>query len=173
MLITKASVEQFQAVKDFYYSVIDGIGNADDSVAWQKDVYPAPDFLKESIRHGELYIAVEDGKIIGAMVLNHQCNEEYNKVQWPTNAENTEVTVVHALAVLPTHTRRGYAKQMVHFVIDHARTSRQKAVRLDVLKRNIAAVKLYSGMGFRYIDTLPMFYEDIGWTDFDLYEYTI
>ncbi len=48
-----------------------------------------------------------------------------------------------------------------------------KAIRLDVLKGNLPAEKLYSGLGFRYLHTLNMFYEDTGWTDYELYEYTL
>ncbi|MBQ4016799.1 MAG: GNAT family N-acetyltransferase, partial [Oscillospiraceae bacterium] len=88
-------------------------------------------------------------------------------------AEETEVTVIHALAVRPTCWRKGYAKQLVRFAIDYARDHHQKVIRLDVLKGNRNAGKLYTGMGFRYLHTLPMFYEDTGWADFDLYEYPL
>ena len=48
-----------------------------------------------------------------------------------------------------------------------------KAVRLDVLKGNVPAERLYKDMGFRYVDTLQLFYEDTGRVDFDLYELDI
>ena len=48
-----------------------------------------------------------------------------------------------------------------------------KAIRLDVLKGNLPAEKLYTGLGFKYLHTLKMFYEDTGWTDYELYEYRI
>ena len=62
---------------------------------------------------------------------------------------------------------------MVQYAIDYAREHQQKAIRLDVLKGNLRAEKLYSGMGFRLLHTLPMVYEDTGWTDFQLYEYRV
>ena len=49
----------------------------------------------------------------------------------------------------------------------------QKAIRLDVLKGIAPAEKLYSGLDFKYLHTLKMFYEDTGWTDYELYEYTL
>ena len=55
MNVKTASFNQLQAVKEFYYEVIDAVGGADDSVAWKKDIYPAPDFLLESICCGELF----------------------------------------------------------------------------------------------------------------------
>jgi ribosomal protein S18 acetylase RimI-like enzyme len=57
--------------------------------------------------------------------------------------------------------------------MDYARAHQQKVIRLDVLKGNRHAEKLYSGMGFQYLHTLPMYYEDTGWTDFKLYEYLL
>jgi len=173
MKIIKAESDQFQDVRQFYFDVIDGIGDAGDSVGWKKDIYPAPEFLKDSIGNGELYIAEEEGTIVGAMALNHQSNDEYSKFDWPTKADDEEVTVIHALGILPSERGKGYAKQMVSFAIDLARKDNQKVIRLDVLKGNTGAKKLYSGMGFRYLHTLPMFYEDTGWTDFELYEYPL
>ena len=173
MKIAAAGPDQYQAVRQFYHAVIDGVGDARDSVRWKKDIYPTPAFLESSIRSGELFIASDGGAILGAMILNHQYNEEYRKFQWPTEADDSEITVIHALAVHPSATGKGYAKQMVQFAVDYARGHQQKAIRLDVLKGNLRAEKLYSGMGFQYLHTLPMFYEDTGWTDFKLYEYRL
>ena len=173
MMIRKAKPEEFQAVRAFYHAVTDGIAGTDNSAGWIRDVYPAPEYLQASIRGGELWLAEEDGRIISAMVLNHAYNEEYRKFRWPTEAEDAEVTVIHALGVLPACMGKGVARQMVRFAIDFARENLQKAIRLDVLKGNVRAEKLYAGMGFRYLHTLPMYYEDTGWTDFELYEYRL
>ena len=173
MNIQIAEPEQLPAVKELYYSIIDGVADATDSVLWKKDIYPSPAFLLDSIRNGELVIGSEGEKIIAAMVLNHQYNEEYNRFAWPTEAEDAEITVIHALGVHPAHTGKGHARQLVQYAIDSARENRQKVIRLDVLKGNVSADKLYSGMGFQNLHTLPMYYEDTGWREFDLYEYRL
>ena len=111
--------------------------------------------------------------IVGAMVLNHQFNDAYNAVVWPVKAEKTEAAGIHALAVRPSCRKKGYAKRLVQFAIDYAANQQQKVIRLDVLKGNRNAEKLYLSMGFKYVHTLPMYYEDTGWTDFDLYEYPL
>lgn len=173
MIIKKAIPDQFQAVRAFYHSVIDGVGNARDSVGWKKDIYPSPELLDRSIRAGELFVAVVGDAIIGAMILNHQYNDEYRKAPWPTQADDAEVTVIHALGVHPSCRGKGCARQMVQFAIDYARNCGQIVIRLDVLKGNLLAGKLYSGMGFQCFYTLPMFYEDTGWTEFQLYEFRL
>ena len=88
-------------------------------------------------------------------------------------ASAEEVTVIHALGVHPAFAGKGYAKQLVQFAIRAATENAQKALRLDVLKGNTPAEKLYAGMGFLYLHTLKMFYEDTGWTEYELYEYKL
>ena len=84
-----------------------------------------------------------------------------------------EVMVIHALGVNPHYAGNGYAKELVSFVITYAKEHKQKAIRLDVLKGNVPAEKLYSSMGFKYLCTLPMYYEDTGLTDYELYELSL
>ena len=107
------------------------------------------------------------------MILNHECNESYRKFPWQTEAEDTEILVIHALGVHPDFARQGFAKELVREAIRIASEVGMKALRLDVLEGNLPAERLYPGMGFRYVGTLPMFYEDTGWKNFLLYEYLI
>ncbi len=173
VIIRKAKTDEYQTVRAFYHSLIDGLAGRPYGAGWKKDIYPAPDFLSDAVRAGELYIGEEDGKIVASMVLNHDCNEGYREFRWPTEAEDGEVTVIHALGVHPDCAGKGYGRQLVRFAVDAARGDRQKVIRLDVLKGNLPAEKLYAGMGFRLLHTLPMYYEDTGWTDYELYEYPL
>ena len=172
MIIRLAKPDEYEAVRMFYHSLIDAIADLPYGAGWKKDIYPSKELLKDSIDTEELYIA-EDGVIIGAMVVNHECNEGYRKFDWPTKAEDSEIVLIHALGVDPAYSGKGIAKQMVRFVIDKAGADGMKAIRLDVLKGNLPAEKLYAGLGFTYLHTLKMFYEDTGWTDYELYEYSL
>jgi len=173
MIIEKATIEQYEAVKSFYHSLIDGLQDSIYDIGWKKDVYPDPDFLINSISRGELFIGITDGKIMAAMVINHESNEGYQNIDWPTKARIDEVLGIHALGVHPDYAGQGYAKELVSFVITYAKENKQKAIRLDVLKGNVPAEKLYSSMSFKYICTLPMYYEDTGLTDYELYELSL
>jgi hypothetical protein len=44
------------------------------------------------------------------------------------------------------------------------------SIRLDVVKGNIPAEKLYLKCGFQYIDTVSLGYEEFGLPWYDLYE---
>lgn len=173
MKITKASKQQYEAVRAFYHSLIDGMENSPYTPGWKKDIYPAPEFLRESIATGELFIGLLGESIAAVMVLNHECNKGYQGAQWRIEANDSEILFVHALGVHPDFCGKGYAKALVRKAVSLAEESGMKAVRLDVLRGNIPAERLYSGMGFRYIDTLRMYYEDTGWTDYELYEYVL
>ena len=171
--IEKAVESQYPAVREFYHAMIDAMKGSSYDLGWKKDIYPAPDFLLASIRSGELYIVQDADRIIASMVINHECNDSYRDFQWPAEIQPDEVTVIHTLGVFPAYGGRGIGRQMMQFAIDNARLHKQKVIRLDVLKDNIPAKRLYESMGFRYLHTLPMFYENTGWTEFDLYEYEI
>lgn len=173
MNIFKANENQYDAVRNFYHSLIEKMQKSPYDIGWKKDVYPAPEFLQESIINGELYIGMENDKIVAAMVLNHQCNDGYRKFHWQTEATENEITVIHALGVHPDYNGKGYAKAMVKKALEIASDTHQKALRLDVLGGNVPAEKLYTQMGFQYMDTLQMYYEDTGWTDYELYEYVL
>lgn len=170
MIIEKAHIKQFEDVRFFYHSLIDGMQDSKYDIGWKKDIYPEPEFLMNSISKGELFVGLMNNQIIAAMIINHESNEGYNNFNWPTNANKDEVMGIHALGVHPEHAGYGYAKELVRYAIAYAKQNHQKAIRLDVLKGNVPAERLYSSMGFKYLHTLPMYYEDTGLTDYELYE---
>ena len=170
LTIRPATENEYPAVREFYHSLIDAMENAEFSPGWKKDVYPAPEFLSDSIKHDELYIGVIDEAIVSSMVLNHECNDGYKKIKWSVNVEADEVLVIHALGVAPKFGKRGIAKDMVRKALDTARRRHIKVLRLDVLQGNMPAVKAYTKIGFQYMGTVQMFYEDTGWENFEMFE---
>ena len=170
MIISKATPEGYNSVRLFYHSLIDALEGSLYHPMWQKDVYPAPEELKSAIEAGGLYIGRLADRIAAAMVLNQKCNPEYEEVVWPTTLNHSEFMVVHMLGVHSDYAGQGLAKEMVRFAIGTAKTAGMKAIRLDVLKGNVPAERLYTSLGFVYVDTLKLFYEDTGRVDFELYE---
>ena len=168
-----AKENEYELVKAFYYSLIDALQDAEYTPGWKKGIYPSDDYLMDSICQNELFIMTEDAGILAAMIVSHEYNESYEKAKWPTDAKPEEITVVHALGVHSDFLKMGMAKEMVAKVISLARQQGQKAIRLDVLVGNTPAELLYTHMGFQYVDTILMYYEDTGWTDYKLYEYRL
>lgn len=173
MKIQCAEAKDYAKVRDFYYSLIDAMEHAKFKPGWERDIYPTQYFLRASIHNGELYFAKSEHNILACMVVNHSYNEGYKNVPWSLNAKDNELLVIHALGVYPSCAGQGIAKQMVQYVIDIAQKSAIKTIRLDVLGGNIPAERAYTRMGFKYLATIQMFYEDTGWTDYKVYEYLV
>ena len=171
--IRLATIEEYDRVLAFYYATIDMMKDSEFNSLWKKDVYPSNAYIKESIEKGELWICEIDGQISSSMVLNHECNDGYRSVEWPTTPEKDQIFVIHAFGVLPTQHGKGIGSQMLRNAIAHASKNSVKVIRLDVLSDNIPAVRLYTKNGFSYVDTTCMYYDDTGWTDFKLFEYAI
>ena len=171
--IRQAKPEDYEAIREFYYTITDDMQNAEYKPGWEKDVYPAQEYLQEAIETGQLYIGFLEDELVSCMIVNHSYNDGYEGTEWAVEASDEELLVIHALGVSYSHGGKGYAKEMVCHVIDMARKKGIKALRLDVLEGNLPAEKVYTSLGFQCRGHVQMFYEDTGWTGYDLYEYLI
>lgn len=172
-MIRLAKENEYELVRAFYHGITDELENSLYGPGWKKDIYPDSDMLKSALSKGQLYILLLEEQTAGAMIVNSDANEAYDTFSWKHAFKQDEILVIHALGVHPAYGRKGYAKQMVRYVLDLAKEQRMKAVRLDVLKGNVPAEHLYPSLGFEYEGELPMYYEDTGWTIYELYEYTV
>ena len=168
--IRKAEANEFDAVRYFYHSMIEAMEGTPYHPKWQKDIYPSRADLQTAINEQSMYVGVAGDSIAAAMVFNHKCGEAYSDAAWPQSLTKEEFAVIHMLGVHRAYSGRGYARELVRYAIALARAAGLKAVRLDVLKGNVPAERLYESMGFRYIDTVRLFYEDTGLAEFRLYE---
>lgn len=171
--VRQAESGEYEKIRDFYYELIDEMQSSEYHPKWQKGIYPEDSYMKSTVEKAQMYVAENGEKICGAMIINHSTTEGYDKVSWPTDAAKDEVTVIHALGVMPAFSNRGIGKFMVREAIRIAGENRQKVIRLDVLKGNLPAEKLYKSMGFQFIERVKLFYEDTGLCEFDLYEYVL
>lgn len=171
--IRNAKKDEFEKIRLFYHSLIDAMRDAQYKPGWEKDVYPSDEYLSISIDKQELYVGMIEERMVSAMIVNHEGNESYHKANWTIEANSEEITVIHALGVHPDFSGKGIAKELVKKVIEMTKEANQKVIRLDVLGGNVPAERLYASMGFHYVDTIQMYYEDTGWTDFKLYEYPL
>ena len=168
--VRRAKMAEYDDVEKFYRELIDFMRNSEFKTEWEMGVYPTQQLLKNAIRAQTLFLAHQKDCLAGIMILNHDCAPEYENVNWRINAKKDEVMVLHALGVSPSYQGKGIAKQMISSAIEICKKSSIKAIRLDVLKKNIPAAKLYTSMGFQYITSIKMYYEDTGLADFLIYE---
>lgn len=162
MTIEQAAMDDFAEIMSFYSTMGEVLGEKDFMPDGDKGGFPSEDMVKEAINHNSLFIGVEDNKIVAAYILNHDCDESYNAVQWHIDADKDKVVILHALRILPAYGGRGYSKQLVKHAIQTAKNWRQKSIRLDCIVGNDIPVKVYQSFGFEYIDTVWIFYANIG-----------
>ncbi len=167
--IRQAREDEAEKVIEFYYSVIDLFHERGTGVKWEKDVYPTRTDLSSAVKNGEMHIGLSDERIVCAFRMTGNV-ELYNGVTWPTEAAPYEVRVLHLLTVHPDLSGMGLAKSMVTYAADLSRKEGCRVIRLDVLKDNIPAEKLYLKCGFRFVTEQKIFYEDTGLTDFRMFE---
>ena len=111
MKIIRANTKDFEKIRFFYHSLIDGMKERKQTITWIKDVYPAADFLRSSLNNGELYMCCDGPRAAAVMVVNHDFKEGYCKLEKQTLLTNSEVLVIHALGVHPDYSGRGIGKK--------------------------------------------------------------
>lgn len=171
--IIKAQEADFENVRAFYFSLIEEMADSPFLPGWEAEVYPTSEEIRHAIESGWLYMGMLDGQMAAGMVLNSAATDGYNQVKWIVDAQPEDAMVVHLLGVHPRFTSRGLAKEMTRAAVEIARQAGKKSVRLDVMKGNLPASRVYESVGFQHLETLPLFYEDTGWTDFLMYEYPL
>ena len=150
------------------------LGEKDFLPEGDKGGFPSDEMVKNAITEKDQFIGIEDGQIVAAYIMNHDCDEAYHTVRWLTDAEDKEMVVLHALRVLPEYGGRGYSKQLVQHAIDTARERGLKSIRLDCIEGNDIPQKMYMSFGFAYVDTVEITYVDIGIPrKFLLYEFAL
>ena len=167
--IRQAREDEAEKVIEFYYEVIDLLHELGAGVKWEKDVYPTRTDLRDAVKNSEMHIGVSCGRIVCAFRMTGNI-ELYNSLTWPTEAAPCEVRVLHILTVHPDLSGMGLAKSMVSYAADLSRKEGCRVIRLDVLKGNTPAEKLYLRCGFRFVTEQKIFYEDTGLTDFRMFE---
>ena len=170
MRLRAAAENEFEAIRAFYWDLIDRMQDRNDTVGWKKGIYPTDGFLRESIEQGELFVLDRKDGYAGCVIVNSLRNDGYEGLPCGIDCEREDVLVPHALAVRPDLHGQGIGKSIVGDILELARKTGRKTVRLDILNGNTAAERLYTGMGFRFVQEKTMFYADTGWTRFSMYE---
>ena len=174
MLIRCAEEKDFRELRQFYARMCEVLGEKDFLPEGDKGGFPSDEMVKNAIAEKDQFIGIEDGQIVAAYIMNHDCDEAYHTVRWLTDAEDKEMVVLHALRVLPEYGGRGYSKQLVQHAIDTARERGLKSIRLDCIEGNDIPQKMYMSFGFAYVDTVEITYVDIGIPrKFLLYEFAL
>lgn len=170
MEFVKAYAADLKEISQFFDDVCDYLIGHVNYPGWQKGVYPTGDDADAGIKDGSLYIAKDQNRIVGTVVLRHKPDAGYEKIPWTSDSNYEKIYVVHTLAVHPRFRGRGIAKWLLDSAEELARREKCIALRLDVAKGNIPAENLYKKCGYQYVGTTSLGREDMGLPWFNLYE---
>lgn len=161
MFIREATIEELDDLNIFYTKMNEIINRRANKYNPDNPVYPSAQMVEKAILNHEQFVGIENDNIAIACIANHECASEYDTAPWQIVLNRDEYWVLHALRVLPEYEGRGFAKQMLAYLYEEAKVRNQKAIRLDVLE-GYSVERMYISSGYKYVDTIDIFYEDIG-----------
>lgn len=173
MSLIKATENDFERLPRFYRHAIAETKNMELYARWIYGLHPSDKMILGYITSGNMFFSKLDGKIASAVAVVPRQEKEYHDVPWKLDLADDEVCVVHILCVAPEFQKKGIASRTMRDVIKMSRKSGKKTVRLDALKCNTPARRLYESLGFSQVAERNWHTENAGWTDFVLYEFEV
>ena len=169
MKLVKATEPDFQRITQFYREAIAHTEHMDTYARWVYGQHPTDAMIRRYLQADAMYCCEKDGSIISAAAVTQQ-GEDYHDAAWAFPLRDDEVSVVHLLCVMPEWQGKGVARETMGLVAELSREAGKKAVRLDALACNTPAHRLYESLGFQKRDQRRWYADNVGWTDFFLYE---
>lgn len=170
MTLIKATENDFERLAEFYRRTVAETKDMEVYARWIYGLHPSDEMILGYITSGNMFFSEMDGKIASAVAVVPRQEKEYCDVPWKLELADDKVSVVHILCVAPEFQKKGIATRTMRAVIEMSRESGKKAVRLDALKCNTPARRLYESLGFSQVAERNWHTENAGWTDFVLYE---
>ncbi len=149
-----AKIEELNLIYEFYRAICDSLKSEKYTPLWQIDDYPSIEDLENHINNKNLYLAVFDNKIIGAMAV-----ENHN-----------DYLSLHLLTVHPQYRKQHLAESMIKKSFQIAKERKNQNIILDVVKGNLPAEKLYTKFDFKFTGEKCEFIDRIGEVCFNTYE---
>lgn len=147
MELITCSAAQLEAVAKLYSEVVNYLEQTINYPKWSQD-YPCRQTVQEAIAQRQQYACVEQGQMLGAMILNEEPNGNYGAGAWSRELRQGQYLVLHTLAVHPMAQKRGVGSYLVDCCREIALQKGYRAIRLDVVPQNLPAIKLYESKGF-------------------------
>jgi len=168
--IEVGELDDVDELEQLYNELNDYLARGVNYPGWIKGIYPIRQNAFDGVKNHNLYLARNNGKIIGSIILSNDPELGYYNVKWGFESDYSDVFVIHTFAVHPKFMKCGVGKALMEFADEYSFKSQVKSIRLDVYEGNIPAIKLYERCGFKYIDTVDLGLGNYGLDWFRLYE---
>lgn len=111
------------------------------------DAYPPVALIQEGIESESSFCLLDEGQLVGVIVLDEMQPIEYKEVTWEYSAPVS--LVVHRLAIAVEAQRKGYAKKLMEFAELYAQKNNYAVIRLDAYSINEGVLKFYRRLGYQ------------------------
>ena len=162
--------DDFVTVKSKYIDVIENTPDIEKTAHWKYGKHPTDESLRAYIDRGEMYVLTDGEEIAGMAVIMMRQGDEYLGISWKDDLPCDEVVTVHLLAVCPGHRGKSLGIKILEEALEIAVRNRKKALRLEVLKSNLPAQRMYDKAGFVFRGEQRLYAENTGMMDFLYYE---
>ena len=162
--------DNLEFLRKKYIEVIEQTPDFMRNVRWIYGQHPKDEMIQDYMDNGEMYALMNGNEIAGMVAVVMHQDDNYKTVPWQVDLRNDEVATIHILAICPEYQGRSLGIQLINQIEKLSKNNGKKAVRLDVLKSNIPARKMYERAGYSLRGEQKLYAENTGITDFLFYE---
>lgn len=142
--IRAGCIDDLDAIQAIIAQVVP-VMNAASNFQWNES-YPLRANFEADLMHGELWVACNEGKIVGVIVCSFETPEEYAALNcWDVSLP---CLVPHRMAVDPAAKGLGVAKALLAFAEELALSRGLDRVRVDTCTRNAPTMSLFPKLGY-------------------------
>lgn len=113
---------------------------------WNEN-YPSTEAFEKDVKRDELYVLTQTDLPIACIVISTYMDKEYESINW-LNPNGLNI-YIHRLAVHPNFQKQGFARKLMAFAEQLARSKGFKSVRLDTFSQNIRNQRFYEQRGYK------------------------
>lgn len=108
--------------------------------------YPSAAAFENDIERDELYVLIQENKIIGTIVISTFMDDEYQSITWLR--PNHKNLYIHRLAVHPEYQGQGFAQKLMGFAENYGQSNGYNSIRLDTFSQNHRNRTFYEQRGY-------------------------
>lgn len=161
MEILKAQKMDIDSIEKIYENIHGEEEKGLTTTGWIRNIYPTRKTAEDALERNDLFVMEDQGKIVAAAVINQIQVDEYKYAMWKYSVKDSEIMVLHALAVDPYQKNKGYGKAFVAFYENYAKQHNCVALRMDTNIRNTKARNLYKKLGYEEIGSINCIFNGI------------
>lgn len=143
MIIKKAKIEELDDIFDIYKNAIDLL-NEKNIHQWD-EAYPTKNVIEQDILKGQMYIGIENGKIVSVAVINNDFDEQYINGNWLYD----NFVVIHRVCVNPIYQNQKIGQRTMSLIEDLLKNKGIESIRLDAYSKNPHSLHMYEKIGYK------------------------